>query len=77
VPKPANIVDLEQRYKALEDEIAEALTHKSADDLIIVDLKRRLLHLRDETFRLRMKKTLKMGADPRIIVENLFQTAHR
>jgi len=34
--------------KALEDEIAKALLYCSADELMIVDLKRRMLHLRDE-----------------------------
>jgi hypothetical protein len=48
VPKPDHIADLERRQKALEKEIAVALTHMSSDDLMIIDLKRRMLHLRDE-----------------------------
>jgi hypothetical protein len=48
VPQPAHIADLERRQKALEKEIADALTHTSSDDPMIVDLKRRVLHLRDE-----------------------------
>jgi len=51
VPKPDHIAVLERRYKALEAEIAEALIHIPTDDLMIVDLKCRLLHLRDEIFR--------------------------
>ena len=51
--RPDHIADLERRYKALENEIAEALAHTSSDDLMIVDLKRRKLHLRDELERLR------------------------
>jgi hypothetical protein len=53
VTKLDHIADLERRHQALEDEIAEALAHKSTDDLMIVDLKRRNLHLRDELERLR------------------------
>jgi len=53
VLKADHIVDLERRQKALEKEIAEALTHTSPDDLMIIDLKRRMLHLRDELGRLR------------------------
>ena len=51
--KPDHIADLERRHQALEDEIAKALLHCSTDDLMIVDLKRRLLHLRDELEQLR------------------------
>jgi len=46
----AHIADLERQYKAIEAEIADALSH-TTDDSMIVDLKRRLLHLRDEIFR--------------------------
>ena len=52
VPKPDHIADLERRHQALEDEIIKALLHCSIDDLMIVDLKRRKLHLRDEIERL-------------------------
>jgi hypothetical protein len=40
----AHFADLER----LEDEIDEVLLHESTDDLMIVDLKRRKLHLRNE-----------------------------
>jgi hypothetical protein len=53
VPKLDHIADLERRQKTLEDEIAEALVHCSTDDLMFVDLKRHMLHLRDELKRLR------------------------
>lgn len=53
--KPDHIADLERRQKALEDEIAKALLHCSTDDLMVVDLKRRMLHLRDELEELRHK----------------------
>lgn len=48
MPKPDHIADLEPRQKVLEDEIAKAILHCSADDPMILDLKRRMLHLRDE-----------------------------
>lgn len=53
VTKPAYVSDLERRLQALEDELTKALLHYSTDDLLIVDLKRRKLHLRDELERLR------------------------
>jgi hypothetical protein len=55
VPKPDHIADLERRRKALEDEITKALLHCSTDDLMVVDLKRRILHLRDELEKFRHK----------------------
>ncbi len=54
--KPDHIADLERRHKALEKETAEALTRTSSDDLMIADLKRRILHLRDELERLQHLK---------------------
>ena len=51
--KTDHVAALERRHQALEKEIAEALIHKSSDDLMIVELKRRKLHLRDELERLR------------------------
>jgi len=48
----AHLASLERRHRALDDEIAEALSHRSADDMMIVDLKRRKLHIRDEIERL-------------------------
>jgi hypothetical protein len=53
VPKPDHIADLERRQKALEDEIAKAMLHCSTDDPMILDLKRRVLHLRDELEKFR------------------------
>ncbi|MGA2842866.1 MAG: DUF465 domain-containing protein [Steroidobacteraceae bacterium] len=55
VARPDHIADLERRHKALKEEIAKGLTHTSSDDLMISDLKRRMLHLRDELERLRHK----------------------
>jgi len=49
----ARITELERRHKALEEEIAEALLHRSADDLMVAELKRRKLNIRDEIEQLR------------------------
>ena len=48
----ARVAELEQRHHALEKKIAEALKHKSTDDLEIVELKRQKLQLKDEIERL-------------------------
>ena len=49
----AHLMELEKRHEALEQEISEVLTHPSADDLQVVELKRRKLHVKDEIARLR------------------------
>lgn len=54
----ARLAELECRHKALEEEIAEALLHWSADDLMIAELKRRKLHIRDEIEQLRLRRVL-------------------
>ena len=51
VPKPDHIFDLERRQQVLEEEIARALQHCSADDPMVGDLKSRLLHLKEELER--------------------------
>jgi hypothetical protein len=48
-----HLAELELRHKALESELAEAQQHPSTDDLKILEIKRRKLHLRDEIERLR------------------------
>lgn len=48
-----HIGDLERRQRALEEELSKALLQYSTDDLTIADLKRRILHLRDEINRFR------------------------
>ena len=48
-----HLSELERRHRALEDEIADAMAHPSADDLKIVELKRRKLLVKDEIARLR------------------------
>ena len=49
----SHLAGLEKKHQALEAEINEALTHLSIDDLQIVELKRRKLHVKDEIARLR------------------------
>ena len=49
----SHLAELEKRHQALEQEINDALTHPSADDLQIAELKRRKLHVKDEIARLK------------------------
>jgi hypothetical protein len=51
VSKPDYIFDLERRQHVLEEEIAQALQHCTADDPMVGDLKTRLLHLKEELER--------------------------
>jgi hypothetical protein len=48
-----HLAELERRHRALEDEIADAMTHPSSDGLKIAELKRRKLQVKDEIERLR------------------------
>jgi len=48
-----DITILEQRQKILEKEINEALSHTPIDDPMIVDLKSRILYVKEEIDRLR------------------------
>jgi hypothetical protein len=49
----AHLAELERKHRALEDQLAEELTHPSSDGLKIVELKRRKLSVKDEIERLR------------------------
>jgi len=49
----SHLAELEKRHQALETELNEALTHPSTDDLLIVELKRKKLHVKDEIARLK------------------------
>lgn len=53
----SHLAELERRHQALENEINEALTHPAADDLKIVELKRRKLLLKDQIVRLRQDQS--------------------
>ena len=49
----SHLTELEKRHRALESELNEALTHPSADDLQIAELKRKKLYVKDEIERIR------------------------
>jgi hypothetical protein len=49
----SHLAELEKRHEALEQQISEALTHPSTDDLALLELKRKKLHVKDEIVRLR------------------------
>ena len=49
----ADISMLKQRQKVLTKEIDEALSHAPIDDPMIVDLKSRILYVKEEIDRLR------------------------
>jgi hypothetical protein len=49
----SHLAELEKRHEALEQEINDALHHPSSDDLEILELKRRKLHVKDEIERIR------------------------
>jgi hypothetical protein len=50
----AHLAELERKHRALENEIAEAMTHPSTDDLKLAELKRRKLLVKDEIQRIRV-----------------------
>ncbi len=52
MPQP-NLAALEQKHRALEAELDEALAHPSTDDLKLAELKRRKLQIKDEIARIR------------------------
>jgi hypothetical protein len=49
----SHLTELERKHQALDSEINDCLTHPAVDDLKVVELKRRKLHLKDEIERLR------------------------
>jgi hypothetical protein len=49
----SHLADLERQHRALEEEINTALAHPSTDDLMIAELKRRKLLVKDEIERVR------------------------
>jgi hypothetical protein len=48
----SHLAELERRHRALEEEIADAMAHPSADGLKIAELKRRKLQVKDEIARI-------------------------
>ncbi len=49
----SHLAELEQRHSSLEHQIQEALQHPSTDDLVLADLKRKKLQVKDEIVRLK------------------------
>jgi hypothetical protein len=49
----SHLAELEKKHQALEQEISEAQMHPSSDNLLIAELKRRKLQVKDEIARLR------------------------
>ena len=50
----AHLAELERKHRALDEELAEAMTHPSTDDFKIAELKRRKLLVKDEIQRIRI-----------------------
>jgi hypothetical protein len=50
----SHLAELEKRHEALEQQLSEALNHPSTDDLQLLELKRKKLHVKDEITRLRV-----------------------
>ncbi len=48
-----HLSELERRHKELEREIEDALQHPGVDDLVVTEMKRRKLQLKDEIVRLK------------------------
>ena len=54
----SNLVDLARRHQAIEVAIATEKTHPGADDLKLIELKRKKLLLKDEIEKLRQERLL-------------------
>jgi hypothetical protein len=53
----AHLVELSEKHRALDRKIEEELARPTADDLVIADLKRQKLRLKDEIERLKQPPT--------------------
>lgn len=53
----SHLEQLVRKHGALETEIAEAMTHPSIDDVVLTDLKRKKLHIKQEIERLKSNAT--------------------
>jgi hypothetical protein len=65
MPKPDHILELERRQQILEEEITRALSYCSPDDPMVADIKRRMLHLKEELERF-CNKRLRIDACTKI-----------
>jgi hypothetical protein len=54
----ANLAELAQQHRMLEDQLAEALQHPSTDDFTLAELKRRKLQLKDQMARLKITESV-------------------
>lgn len=53
----SHLAELHRKHGEIEREIDEALTHPSATDLEIAELKRRKLAIKDEIYKIRAEPT--------------------
>jgi hypothetical protein len=53
-----HLAELEQRHQMLEAELAEALQHPSTEDLLLTELKRLKLRVKDEIARLHRRTSV-------------------
>ncbi len=53
----SHLETLVKKHGALETEIAEAMAHPSINDIVLTDLKRKKLHLKEEIERLKREHT--------------------
>jgi hypothetical protein len=49
----SHLAELEQRHVSLERQIRDALSHPSTDGLVLADLKRKKLQIKDAIVRLK------------------------
>ena len=53
-----HLVELKAQHRALEKEIADAISHRSTEDAKIVELKRRKLQVKDEIARMQASSSI-------------------
>jgi hypothetical protein len=53
----SHLEQLVKKHGALEHEIAEAMAHPSTDDIVLTDLKRKKLYVKEEIERIRTSRT--------------------
>ncbi len=53
----SHLETLVKKHGALENEIAEAMTHPSINDIVLTDLKRKKLYIKEEIERIKKDKT--------------------
>jgi hypothetical protein len=53
----SHLEQLVKKHGALEHEIAEAMAHPSTDDIVLTDLKRKKLYVKEEIEKIRTSRT--------------------